>query len=284
MWTCGVDAWKKSTRLPSLRHSRPEGGGFAAGSSPADAPDRNARAVVQRIRISEKRSRREGGGRTRSETGSVYGTKTRAFPLRRHRPTARGPPSVCRRTCRQTRTQSFAKIRRRTKGPATVRLTNGFIRTASEAPLPLRRSKPEVSAASAGQAAFRHEKYRNRNSFAVRLRPDRQGLRAMGRPQLQGCGEPPASPWQCRINFKKTIAPRSAVAPPPVPAIIGHGPSRTPFVETVRARTIQGDRPAAILETDTATHTAPGWEENAESRGDEDERRKTASAPLYSIP
>ena len=168
MWTCGVDAWKKSTRLPSLRHSRPEGGGFAAGSSPADASDRNARAVVQRIRISGKRSRREkGGGRTRSETGSVYGTKTRAFPLRRHRPTARGPPSVCRRTCRQTRTQSFAKIRRRTKGRATVRLTNGFIRTASEAPLPLRRSKPEVSAASAGQAAFRHEKYRNRNSFAV---------------------------------------------------------------------------------------------------------------------
>ena len=62
MWTCGVDAWKKSTRLPSLRHSRPEGGGFAAGSSPADASDRNARAVVQRIRISGKRSRREKGG------------------------------------------------------------------------------------------------------------------------------------------------------------------------------------------------------------------------------
>lgn len=213
MWTCGVDAWKKSTRLPSLRHSRPEGGGFAAGSSPADASDRNARAVVQRIRISEKRSRREGGGRTRSETGSVYGTKTRAFPLRRHRPTARGPPSVCRRTCRQTRTQSFAKIRRRTKGPATVRLTNGFIRTASEAPLPLRRSKPEVSAASAGQATFRHEKYRNRNSFAVRLRPDRQGLRAMGRPPLQGRGEPPASPWRCRINFKKNRSPRARQSP-----------------------------------------------------------------------
>lgn len=64
VWTCGVDAWKKSTRLPSLRHSRPEEGGFAAGSSPADAPDRNARAVVQRIRISEKRSRRERGGET----------------------------------------------------------------------------------------------------------------------------------------------------------------------------------------------------------------------------
>lgn len=145
-------------------HTTPVAPPFSAGGRrlcrrqlPADASDRNARAVVQRIRISGKRSRREKGGRTRSETGSVYGTKTRAFPLRRHRPTARGPPSVCRRTCRQTRTQSFAKIRRRTKGRATVRLTNGFIRTASEAPLPLRRSKPEVSAASAGQAAFRHE-------------------------------------------------------------------------------------------------------------------------------
>lgn len=118
----------------------------------------------------------------------------------------------------------------------------------------------------------------------VRLRPAHRPEPLSVRPPLQGRGEPPASPWRCRINFKKTIAPRSAVAPPPVPAIIGHGPSRTPFVETVRARTIQGDRPAAILETDTATHTAPGWEENAESRGDEDERRKTASAPLYSIP
>lgn len=153
---------------------------------PPAAPRPMRRIVMRALSSSASVSREKGpgekgGGRTRSETESVCGTKDRAFPLRRHRPTARGPPSVCRRTCRQTRTQSFAKIRRRTKGPATVRLTNGFIRTASEAPLPLRRSKPEVSAASAGQAAFRHEKYRNRNSFGcgrpIARSPCRSGRR-----------------------------------------------------------------------------------------------------------
>lgn len=108
VWTCGVDAWKKSTRLPSLRHSRPEGGGFAAGSSPADASDRNARAVVQRIRISGKRSRREKGGGERDPKRGAFAVQ-RTAPFRcgaTGRPLADRHPSVAARAGRPVHSRS----------------------------------------------------------------------------------------------------------------------------------------------------------------------------------